>query len=389
MLSRLSSTLPFAIPVASMFAVGPDTARACGPEPCDPSTIFEDLQPVNAAAIPIDGVLVLQATTELPNESVISRLEVTVMRAGLPVAGSVETTAGDGVLVWRPSEALVPGPHAAHLKYVHGDDSSYCGIPGDFEEDFTFEVQDVPAQPLAPPTVEPVQTVTITEDERIDNIVCCDEAFPYEDYGCGPSEDIFWSRGECAAFSGTGFLKITLTVDPMQGPALSGLLLRTVLVDGAPVKSGAIDQFVLRDDRPFCTQVELRNLATGETSVSAQQCHGDDVATQLGPQMLDPERTLADKCEGPLYTCTVLEGVPRRWDKDDCTPIEGQEGTDTASSDTASSDAASSDTGGEGGQNEPVGRGCACDSGPGEPMTAIGLLGVAMLRRRRRRAARG
>ncbi len=407
------STITLTALLTGLFALVPDEARACS-DICGGLAYFDDVQPVNAAAIPIDGVLVLRATgRDLEDADLIASLELTVTRDGQPIAGAVEATAGVGVLVWRPSLPFEPGAHAVHTSFANPDnDDPYaagCG-PEDGESDFEFLVEDAPAQPLVPPVVTHEQSVSLQGSLDLKDLVCCDGAFPEENGGgsCG-SEQSYWFEGQCASLLATGLLQIELTAQPQQDLATSGLLLRSFLVDGVPEVIGVADQASSRFDHLFCTQVELLNLATGETSISEQVCHGQELAAQLGPQVVDPTIELAGKCEGPLYTCAIIGEFPARWDPETCTPLEAEETTNgpTSSDSQSATDSADvesdsdpttagpgSDTtptsdsetdGASGGQDGLIDHGCACDSGPGDPAALLGLLGLGLLARRRRR----
>lgn len=129
----------------------------------------------------------------------------------------------------------------------------------------------------------------------------------------------------------------------------------------------------------------LRNLATGETTSSGKQCHGDAVVDQLGPRLLDPSAELAEKCSGGAYVCEVNAGDDG-WDPNNCTPWPGDAPT---TDDPTGGPATSSDDGGSdpdsGGQNDGlVDHGCACDAGTRGSFEALGLFALGLLRRRRR-----
>ncbi len=398
------STITRTALLTGLFALVPDEARACG-QSCPDIGYFNDVQPVNAAAIPIDGVLVLQAAgQDLEDPALIDSLELVVTRDGQPIAGAVEATAGVGVLVWRPSLPLEPGAHAVHISFSNPENDDYgagCG-PEDGESDFEFLVEDVPSQPLVSPVVTHKQSVVSQASRDLKDLACCDGAFPEENGGggCG-GEQSYWFQGQCASLLATGLLQIELTAEPQQDPATSGLLLRSFLVDGAPVAIGLTVTAKPRLDHMFCTQVELLNLATGETSISESVCHGDDVAAQLGPQVVDPMVELAGKCEGALYTCAIIGDSLKRWDPEACTPLEADETSDGPTSSDSQSATDSADvesdsdptTAGPGSDTAPtsgdqdglIDHGCACDSGPGDPAALLGLLGLGLLARRRRR----
>lgn len=404
MASALSSTLPLAVPLAGLFALVPDEAEACSPSPCSYTAFIEDVQPINTGAIPIDGVLVLQATGgRLVDIDLPAELELVVTRDGQPIAGAVELTDNVGILIWRPAAPLEPGVHQLDLHFENADDYGYgCG-PSSSDVSAQLLVEDKLSAPLEPPVLTHELKVSIDGSEELGDLVCCDDAFPIDGDYCGDGVP-YWYEGDCAPHSGTGFLQVVTKIEPQADPGTSGLLLRSLLVEGALSMSGVVDEASARFDHPFCTQVKLLNLATGETVVSEPVCHGQDLVDQLGPQSLDPVAELAGKCVGPLYTCAINEDAPRGWDPENCTPFvveqttegpttsDSQGATETANSDSAPTTAGpDSDTapmsGSEGGGQDDglVDHGCACDGGAGAPGGLLGLLGLGVLARRRRR----
>ena len=393
MASALSSTLPLAVPLAGLFALVPDEAEACSPSPCSYTAFIADVQPVNTGPIPIDGVLVLQATGgRLVDMDLPATLELVVTHDGQPIAGAVEATDAVGVLIWRPAAPLEPGAHQLDLHFENANDYAYgCG-PSSGDVSAQLLVEDTLSAPLEPPVLTHELKVSVEGGGELDDLVCCDDAFPVDGDYCGYGEP-YWDEGECAPHSGTGLLQVVTKIAPQADPGTSGLLLRSFLVDGELATVGVFEEASSRLDHPFCTQVELRNLATGETAVSEPVCHGQDLVDQLGPQSLDPAAELAGKCVGPLYTCAINEDAPPRWDSESCTPFvveqttegpttsDSQGATETASSDTAPT--SGSEGGGQG--DGLVAHGCARDSGAGDPAGLLGLLGLGVLARRRRR----
>ncbi len=408
------------VPFAGMFALVPDEAEACSPDPCFSSATFlEDLQPLNAGAIPIDGVLVLQATgRNVDDADLLATIDLEVSREGVPVAGAIETTQAEGILVWRPAAPLVPGEHALNIHFENIDDEyGYnCG-PASVDSFAQVTVVDQMAQAIGQPQIEHKQSVELFALRGLDDLVCCDGAFPQNGDYCGYSDyDSYWSEGECASHRGEGFLRVDIALDTQLDPATSGVVLRTFFVDETPISRGIVDQSSTQQDNPFCTHVELQNLASGLVVVSEPQCHGDEVADLLGPQPMDAKAALAGKCSGPLYTCEVIEGPLSRWDPANCTPFAPEEETDsgpTTSESESQSDSdptagpgsdsdptagpgsdttptsgsageGGSDSAGDGGQDGLVEHGCACDSGTGDPTALLGLLGLGLLGLRRR-----
>ncbi|HEY0136173.1 MAG TPA: MYXO-CTERM sorting domain-containing protein, partial [Nannocystis sp.] len=300
-------------------------------------------------------------------------------------------------LVWRPAAPLKPG--AAH-QVTGGFDNpdsieDYCADDL-LALDFEFTADMGPSQPLPTPEVSAVESVETTDIESLTTLVCCDGAFPEEgQFDCGYDGDyVFWNDGACAPTASQGALSVQLEAPLAVAPSTAALVVTSVRVDGEVVRTGLAPTATYSLYSPFCTEVEQRNLATGETVTSAKQCHGDAVVAQLGPQPLDPALVLAKECTGPAYVCEVTEDAYPQWDPDKCTPYEPAQETETpttsdsdsptttaSESDTSSSSSSSSsDTAGE---TPDDNRGCACTTTPADPTPLLGLLGLGLLRRRR------
>jgi MYXO-CTERM domain-containing protein len=143
---------------------------------------------------------------------------------------------------------------------------------------------------------------------------------------------------------------------------------------------------------PFCTELVVRNVVTGDTVTTPQQCHGQALAAQLGAQSLLPDSpALTDHCKGPAYRCAIDESLGQ-WDPERCDPWPAGEGTtgdattgavptSTSDATTGASDSASAGPGADG----LVDHGCACAGAPASPGPLALLLALACAPRRRRR----
>lgn len=231
--------------------------------------------------------------------------------------------------------------------------------------------------------------------DDLDELVCCDDAFPYHYvFDCGGSGSyVSWSDGFCASLRGNGLLAVELTFDHGLPASTAALVTRQVLTDGEPGKPRFDDTATAFGDKPFCTEVVLHNLATGETVTSAKQCHGDALVDQLGPQMLDPSDQLAEKCTGPAYVCDQAAGSGS-WDMNKCTPwppespttgeTEPTGGPQTTGDDTGAVTATGDDGTGDTVTEDDLGdRGCSCNGGTPGGLGALAIAGLALLRRRR------
>lgn len=395
MASRRRDPSPLLVPLAGLAALLPEPAEACSPDPCNGVAALKSIEVLNPVAIPIDGVLLLRANGDMDKDSLLADLELTVTRDGQPIAGAVEDSTVIGVLVWRPAAQLEPGDYKLHALFDNPPiDYDYCG-PDIVDDDLVFNVGAGLSEPLTPPTIEPVITELLVEDRELDTLVCCDGAYP-EDYNlCGYSYDVTWFEGECAATSAVGVLDISFALKQTVAPSTAGLLIRTLRVDGDIQRLAVEDGFWHTADHPFCASFDLRNVATGETLLGEPQCFGKDPGIVLGPQALDPAVALAGKCVGEPYTCEFADGVPSEWDPEKCTPWApaGETSGDTSeptTSDTgpdtsATGGTAASDTADTSDQDGLGDRGCGCATDPADPGALLGLLGVGLLVRRRRR----
>ena len=413
-------TLSLAVPLAGVAAI-PDEAEACSIDSCFFVDAWSAIEPVNGAAIPIDGVLLLQGagTGTMPDADWLTRIDLTVTRDGQPVAGALETSSIDDLLIWRPAAPLEPGATFKVTGTLDNPDMMEyydCG-PDILMIDFDFTSGMEPTEALAAPGVGAEESVLLNPSLSIDDLVCCDEAFPYEYFNdCGGSYGgTTWFTGFCAPLRGYGVLQVQLTVDHDMPESTSALVTRQVVTDGEPGAITLGDTLSASGGQPICTEVILRNLATGESVTTPKECHGDAVATQLGPQNIDPSGQLGEKCSSAAYVCERSEETAS-WDPEKCTPwppedpttgdtapTGGPETTGDSTGDTAptggpetagdstsadasagdSSDSDASDTADTADQDGLGDRGCSCDGGAPDGLGLLALAGLGLLRRRR------
>ncbi|MBZ5708598.1 hypothetical protein [Nannocystis pusilla] len=384
--SLQATTLALAGAAAALL---PDDAEACTPDECAGVDVWRELAPLNAAAIPTDGVLVLYGlrySVVLDSEADwLDAITVTVTRDGQPIAGGVEAPGIRGVLLWRPAAPLEPGEYAVVGSL---DNPEPCGTH--LALDFEFSVAAEPSEPLSPPKVDTSAVLSVRGTTTFEDLVCCDGAMPFTAvFDCPSQERIEWSEGFCASRQGFGVLRVDVSITTDLPPATDALVVREMLVDGEPQGGDFLDLQSVGEAKPFCTAVRLTNLATGEVVETEETCHGDDpeTAAQLGIHAVDPGEALAMQCSESAYTCERHEDGDR-WDPANCSPwpadaATGGEPTEGSSSDGPGGE--SSDSAASGGADEPFGHGCACDDRPSSgPPGALVLLGLGLLRRRRR-----
>ena len=414
--STTLTTMSLALPFAGLAAI-PDEAEACTVVGCYDIDAWSAIEPVNIKAIPIDGVLLLQGTASGSMSDVewITKINLTVTRGGQPVDGVLTSSGVDNLVVWQPAAPLEPGETFKVTGTLDNPEMAeyYDCAPDILMIDFDFTSGMGPSAALAASGVSAVEEVILNPHGDIDDLVCCDEAFPYAYFNdCGNSDSyVSWDDGFCTSLRGDGVLRVQLTVDHDMPESTFVLVTRQVVIDGEPGPITREDTLTARGGQPICTEVVLRNLATGESVTTPKQCHGDAVAAQLGPQNIDASGILGEKCSSAAYVCEVdMQGD--RWDPNNCTPWPPEQpttgdtdptggpgttgnataGTSTdaegssgnTSGNTSASDASdatdASDTADQDGLGD---RGCSCNGGAPDGLGLLAIAGLALLRRRR------
>ncbi|MBZ5708141.1 hypothetical protein [Nannocystis pusilla] len=404
-INNSSSIQALTLALAGAAAVVPSEAEACSPGYCAYTDAWQSLEPINAQAIPTDGVLLLQGARSgsSPEEDWLDKVELTVTRDGQPIAGAVEASPVRDVLLWRPAAPLEPGDYKVVGSLDNPDEDigyEYCAV--DLELDFDFAVEAGPSAPLSPPQLSAQPLLDVRESDALENLVCCDGAMPYSYvFDCGGSDEyVGWDEGFCTGLRAFGTLRVQVSIATDLPQATSALVMRELLVDGSPQRGALLDAQTAGLTKPSCITVRLTNLATGESVESEASCHGDEpeVAAQLGDHAIDPGPALAQECSQGAYTCEINQEA---WDPEKCAPwpadeptsgdptegpttgeptSEGSEGSGEGGDESEGTDGPAS-----GGADELVEHGCACDSRAPSPFGALALLGLGLLRPRRRR----
>lgn len=341
--------LLLAAPLAIAIA---DHAAACTPDPCADVVAFTTLEPALDVEVPFDGVLVMQANWfgELETPDLLTGLSLTVRRADLVVAGAIESTDIPGLLVWRPAEPLQPGEvYAVTGSLANTSDVPTVCAATEVQVDFEFTTTTEPAEPLVAPVVKPSVQYDATPLFRLDTLACCDDATPSEPEYCGISNGPTWSRGMCTPTLARARITVQLRVPSDVGEATAGQWVRTLIQDGAVIRSTLGTSFTRNLTEPTCFAIEQRSLATGETLTSEPQCFTEDMVQPIEDVALDPLETLAGPCVSDPYICEVVDGA---WNMDACTTVV-----------------------------PPSSGGCSV----GDPDAALGWLALGLLARRRRR----
>jgi MYXO-CTERM domain-containing protein len=384
----LASTTACALALAAL-ALLPAEARACEPDPC--YGVYEWLDfvfPVNTDSIPRDGVIILSynAVGDLSPAEVAAGLELTLTQDGMPVAGVVEDVGVPGTVVFRPAAPLVPNVlTTATLLYNNPSDAKDAGCAfGDVEFEFDMHIAAADSVPLEPPELTGSYTVDVLEDRGLDDLACCDGAYPTT-FECG-GVDVYWEDGYCTPIRGTRVLSLSLLASNLLPKPTAGQLATTYRINGADAFTGpgTTNLFTFAESEA-CVVVEQRNLANGDTIQSPETCFGAD--EQLGPVDIDPGPDLAGFCAGAPYTCEVAgDADPAQWDPEQCTPLDPPGETGDAPTSTASDgDSSGADESGDGDPPEDgKADGCGCTTTPTAPAPLLGLAALALLRRRRR-----
>lgn len=338
-------------------------------DPCEAAEFWSGLTPYNAEQIPSDGVLVLQGAYHGSwDDGATASVELAVTLAGEPVAGALERSPLPGVLVWRPTEAWVPGASYDLSGSVTNAESDglACG-PAQLSIDGSVVIAAEPAAPLGKPGLSGTPMVAVTPLVTLETLACCKGSTPeiVAASDCGGSYVNFDPK-KCAPIQGTGTLSVDFTGTPAaEGPAAKQILY-TQRVVGSPPITMFDPSFSVISQAPFCVTLEALDLASGVITTSDSQCFGDAVAEQLGPQDIAVSDTL---------TCALQQCEPAdsSWDPDLCGPVAPDSSTAT------------------GGGEDDGDKGCGCrasdsgaSTGPAGLLALVGLLGLA--RRRRGRA---
>jgi hypothetical protein len=343
-------------------------AHACEPDPCQDTVAVLDLERVGAAEVPTDGVLLLRAEVagDLDPEDLQTRVTLTVTRDDVEVPGALELAEFPDLLVWRPAGPLTPGG-AYDVAAILDNPGAAAGCGDDASPlALSFTAAMTPTAALVPPTLD--ATASYFDDPllTLTGVVCCDDAYPYDQTLCGVAYGLTWSRGHCTALETRGYLRVQLDAAPGADPASAGQWARVLLQDGARVTGGPATTFVREIEAPTCFQIDQMNLATGQVAAGVEQCFGDADIDRLGVRPLDPVAALAGQCASDLYTCEIAADA---WDETQCeshgvTPAPPADDTPPATRD-----------------------GCDCRSAPHAAPLALLLLALPRRRLRRARAA--
>ena len=373
----------------------PRPAQACGEEEgCDYTNKWLSVAALSEL-VSADGAVVLRGSRGhlapvLDDAEALAALSALVTLDGEPVAGSLELAPEwDGIL-WRPDAPPPPGLLSITLSIDNTSVSDSqvppsalpCSVDDTYEVG-PFEVEisaePLPGLELVAASVELGELFLAHETtlETLDQLVCCDGALPLVEDVCGL--ELFWGEGSCARTLGTSRASVSWGINLDQlPPALAGNLAWKLGAEPITLGLAVRETSIVA---PTCQNIEVSNLATGETLALGEFCVGEEVVDNLGPRAIDPSEELA-ACVGEPYVCEV-EGSA--WDPEACTPFDD----DSQDGETGGGEGGESGgEGGESGANEDAPGSCSVDprgSGGRTGLLPLGLIALIGFSRRRRR----
>ncbi|MBK8262747.1 MAG: hypothetical protein IPK80_15605 [Nannocystis sp.] len=385
-----AAALPLAL--AALTLAAPRAAAACSPDFCAELDRWRSIGAGDQLLIPTDGVFVLKGDRggEGDAGATIPAITATVTRDGVAIDGSLEPVGLQNILVWRPAAPLTPAATYTLALTIDNaaiaEDNFGCGLDL-LEAELTYNVGDGPAPPLTF-DFSAAESVTTKEILALDQLVCCDGAYPEQTEVCGFSE-VSWSEGRCASAARRGTLHVNWMADAIP-PAHAGALLFRAVIDG---DARPLNYFGASHSAqaPFCGRAEAVSLIDGAVVAATDGCFGEAPEAPLGLYEVDPLEALRE-CIGAPYTCESVPGpFGDVWYADACTPVPtGDPDTTTGDPDTTTGDpdtttAADSATATAGG-DDPADKGCACASDPApSPSAAFAALLLLALSRRKPR----
>ena len=419
------------VPLSLAVLAGPRVADACQPDPCWGADQFRTFGSTQAT-VATDGVVAFEyerGIGMLEEAQALEYIDVLVSDdVGNVIPGALEAWATSGIALWRPSAPLPPDTALEVTVTVDNTSIAAATAPRlvGCNPDLAFDLPIVTGSTALPEIVTdgitPISEVVFAPNlNDLSGLVCCDGAYPsVPGLGdCGGGGGAQWLEGHCTATSGEARLDAGFEFAELLALDMDDDLLAIMVADAGWTVRSAIDEpsVTTWDTEPFCARLDVWSLARGTRVQTDEVCFGEDVADQLGPTGIDPSAELEAQCVGEPYTCEVQEGFGSSWNSRDCEPwtdsagdsTGGDESGDAGDADggteggsanetgTAQTDAGTADDGddttpstasdgessGSGGQDGATDRGCACSSDPQSDVSALGLLVLLALRRRR------
>ncbi len=351
-------------------------------DPCDEVPGWIEFSLLSSGTIPADGVLVLQGAWRGAQPPGPDTVALTVTVDDAPVAGAVEATQFPGLVIWRPAAAWTAGATATIGGGATNEGADGECLQASLPVSGEVMIAADPGEGLVPVDISGVEMVTLVPTISLETLACCPGEAPQEQSsGCDEDGAVSFDPMKCAPFAGTGIMQLTLTGTSAAVGAVDQQVVYEFVVGGQKVGFSFAPMLGLDGlQAPLCAAIHAVDLGTGATVEGMEECFGEDVAEQLGPQVLDPLATLS--CDPQV--CEVLWPS---WDLEKCTPYGGGGGGETLTGGPTEgggeggSEGGSDSSGTTSGQDDD--KGCGCDgTGGGGPLV---LAALALLGRRRRR----
>lgn len=329
---------------------------------CANQDILYELVPSNADAIPIDGVLVLQAVTNSTWDpaATVAKVEVNVTLDGEPVPGALEWPGVYQTLVWRPAASLTPGATYDFTASIKNPVLPAGCVEPEIPVAFAFTAADGPAVALTPSTLS--GAVTLSEIPRVDleSLACCPGVSPTLNPGMCGGSFLDFDDAQCTPIVADGSLYADLTGSPAAAGPTAAQVHYGLTIDGSmTVSAEPAPHFTFGFPKPFCASVTATSFIDGTTVVGPMACFGTEFAAKLGEHTIDPPDS---------FTCSLRQCEPTAegWDLDACTPLDPDHPNEPADDDT---------------------KGCSCSAADAEHAALLLALPVLLAARRRRPAA--
>jgi hypothetical protein len=292
-----------------------------------------------------NGVLVFHPRGWFVEEILYAPNEVLEVDArlsdGRQVPGSLEYQ--ERLLIWRPNCALPAHERLDVRIRWAGDRERWFS-----ESAYTFWVTEGRLPALGLPETCFGSTYDFRATASIENMVCCDGAYPsewtgWEDYDDEPPRPPEYSEGYCTYLEGKGYAVHRFAFSPAMDEAVAANLLLRPHLNAGPKRTRLASEAVFEDEEivehsyyAADVRLELISLVDGQSALGEPVRSDGGFPEGLGEILRDVTADLEANCETPPYTCGTIWGDEYKWwDSEDCEPYEGSGGIDTDSAEQA------------------------------------------------------
>lgn len=350
--------------------------------PCEYEEGWLDVSLLSTGAIPSDGVLVLQVNWRGATPPAAETITITAdgNTDADPLTGTTEATEFPGIFIWRPDGAWTGSLMTISGVANNADVEGECLLP-DLAIAGEVTIDPAPGAALTPVDIDAIEMFELVPKISLETMACCPGATPSYGYGgCYSQPGVDFDPSQCTPIAATGVLQLSLTGTPAASGPVEQQVVYVLRLDGDDVVSLEPTFGLAGPEAPQCASIDAVDLGSKSAVKGAEECFGAMFAGQVGPQPLDPTAVLS--CD--LQVCAVTEQGDQ-WDLEMCSPFSssGDVPTEGGEASGESGETGEGRTGGESG-GEDDDKGCACDE-TGGPPGLLGLAGLALLARRRRR----